>query len=134
MPDFGTARADFPGGDAGQLFRSIRRLLSLPDETRLFLCHDYKAPGRDEYAWETTVKQQREENVHVKDGVTEQDFVAMRTDRDKTLAMPNLIMPSVQVNIRGRSEEHTSELQSLMRISYAVFCLKKTITQDTAPR
>ncbi|PNQ76022.1 MBL fold metallo-hydrolase [Erythrobacter sp. SAORIC-644] len=101
MPDFGTARADFPGGDAGQLFRSIRRLLSLPDETRLFLCHDYKAPGRDEYAWETTVKQQREENVHVKDGVSEEDFVAMRTDRDKTLAMPKLIMPSVQVNIRG---------------------------------
>jgi glyoxylase-like metal-dependent hydrolase (beta-lactamase superfamily II) len=101
MPDFGTARADFPGGDAGQLFRSIRRLLSLPDETRLFLCHDYKAPGRDEYAWETTVKQQREENVHVKDGVAEQDFVAMRTDRDKTLSMPKLIMPSVQVNIRG---------------------------------
>lgn len=101
MPDFGTARADFPGGDAGQLFRSIRWLLSLPDETRLFLCHDYKAPGRDEYAWETTVKQQREENVHVKDGVTEQDFVAMRTDRDKTLSMPKLIMPSVQVNIRG---------------------------------
>ena len=101
MPDFGTARADFPGGDAGQLFRSIRRLLSLPDETRLFLCHDYKAPGRDEYAWETTVKQQREENVHVKDGVTEEEFVAMRTDRDKTLSMPKLIMPSVQVNIRG---------------------------------
>ena len=101
MPDFGTARADFPGGDAGQLFRSIRQLLSLPDETRLFLCHDYKAPGRDEYAWETTVKQQREENVHVKDGVTEKDFVAMRTDRDRTLSMPKLIMPSVQVNIRG---------------------------------
>nr|WP_277754110.1 MBL fold metallo-hydrolase [Porphyrobacter sp. GA68] len=101
MPDFGTARADFPGGDAGQLFRSIRRLLALPDETRLFLCHDYKAPGRDEYAWETTVRQQREENVHVKDGVTEEEFVAMRTSRDKTLAMPKLIMPSVQVNIRG---------------------------------
>ena len=101
MPDFGTARADFPGGDAHELFRSIRRLLSLPDETRLFLCHDYKAPGRDEYAWETTVKQQREENVHVKDGVTEEDFVAMRTSRDKTLDMPKLIMPSVQVNIRG---------------------------------
>ena len=101
MPDFGTARADFPGGDAHQLFRSIRRLLSLPDETRLFLCHDYKAPGRDEYAWETTVKQQREENVHVKDGVTEDDFVTMRTTRDKGLDMPKLIMPSVQVNIRG---------------------------------
>ncbi|MBX7500613.1 MBL fold metallo-hydrolase [Qipengyuania sp. YG27] len=101
MPDFGTARADFPGGDARQLFRSIRRLLSLPKETRLFLCHDYKAPGRDEYAWETTVRQQREGNVHVKDGVTEDEFVEMRTARDKTLAMPNLIMPSVQVNIRG---------------------------------
>ncbi|MCR2835295.1 MBL fold metallo-hydrolase [Parerythrobacter lacustris] len=101
MPDFGTARADFPGGDAHQLFRSIRRLLSLPDKTRLFLCHDYKAPGRDRYAWESTVKQQREENVHVKDGVSEEDFVEMRTNRDKTLAMPTLIMPSVQVNIRG---------------------------------
>ncbi|OBX18588.1 MBL fold metallo-hydrolase [Erythrobacter sp. QSSC1-22B] len=101
MPDFGTARADFPGGDAHQLFRSIRRLLSLPNETRLFLCHDYKAPGRDDYAWETTVGQQRESNVHVKDGVTEDEFVEMRTSRDKTLAMPNLIMPSVQVNIRG---------------------------------
>jgi len=101
MPDFGTARADFPGGDARQLFQSIRRLLSLPDETRLFLCHDYKAPGRDEYAWETTVKQQRTKNVHVKDGVSEDEFVEMRTTRDATLAMPNLIMPSVQVNIRG---------------------------------
>lgn len=101
MPDFGTARADFPGGDARQLFQSIRRLLSLPDETRLFLCHDYKAPGRDEYAWETTVGQQRRENVHVKDGVSKDEFVEMRTSRDATLAMPNLIMPSVQVNIRG---------------------------------
>ena len=101
MPDFGTARADFPGGDAHQLFRSIRRILSLPNDTRLFLCHDYKAPGRDEYAWETTVKLQREKNVHVKDGVTEEEFVEMRTSRDKTLAMPRLIMPSVQVNIRG---------------------------------
>ncbi|GMN04289.1 MBL fold metallo-hydrolase [Erythrobacter sp. MTPC3] len=101
MPDFGTARADFPGGDARQLFQSIRRLLSLPDATRLFLCHDYKAPGRDDYAWETTVGQQRRENVHVKDGVTEQEFVDMRTTRDAALAMPNLIMPSVQVNIRG---------------------------------
>ena len=101
MPDFGTARADFPGGDARELFQSIRRLLSLPDETRLFLCHDYKAPGRDEYAWETTVGQQRRENVHVKDGTTEEEFVAMRTSRDRKLAMPDLIMPSVQVNIRG---------------------------------
>ncbi|WP_324826651.1 MBL fold metallo-hydrolase [Qipengyuania zhejiangensis] len=101
MPDFGTARADFPGGDAGQLYGSIRRLLSLPEETRLFLCHDYKAPGRDEYAWESTVGQQRRENIHVRDGISQDEFVAMRTSRDKTLAMPNLIMPSVQVNIRG---------------------------------
>ena len=101
MPDYGTARADFPGGDARQLFRSIRRLLSLPGATRLFLCHDYKAPGRDDYAWETTVDQQREGNVHVKDGVGEDEFVEMRTARDRTLAMPDLIMPSVQVNIRG---------------------------------
>lgn len=101
MPDFGTARADFPGGDARQLFQSIKRLLRLPDETRIFLCHDYKAPGRDDYAWETTVKLQREGNVHVKDGISEDEFVAMRTSRDQTLAMPNLIMPSVQVNIRG---------------------------------
>ena len=101
MPDFGTARADFPGGDARELYRSIRRLLELPEDTRLFLCHDYKAPGRDEYAWETTVGQQRAGNVHVRDGVTEDEFVEMRTKRDETLAMPQLIMPSVQVNIRG---------------------------------
>ncbi len=101
MPDYGTARADFPGGDARELYRSIRRLLALPGETRLFLCHDYKAPGRDHYAWETTVAQERGENVHVKDGVSEDSFVEMRNARDKTLAMPRLIMPSVQVNIRG---------------------------------
>jgi glyoxylase-like metal-dependent hydrolase (beta-lactamase superfamily II) len=101
MPDFGTARADFPGGDARQLYRSIRRLLELPRETRLFLCHDYKAPGREQYAWETTVGQQREQNVHVRDGVGEDEFVEMRIKRDRTLAMPELIMPSVQVNIRG---------------------------------
>ncbi len=101
MPDFGTARTDFPGGDAHDLYRSIRRLLDLPRDTRLFMCHDYKAPGRDEYAWETTVGLQRDHNVHMKDGVTEDAFVEMRTSRDKTLAMPVLIMPSVQLNIRG---------------------------------
>jgi glyoxylase-like metal-dependent hydrolase (beta-lactamase superfamily II) len=101
MPDYGTARCDFPGGDARQLYRSIRRLLELPRETRIFLCHDYKAPGRDEYAWETTVALQRDHNVHIRDGVTEDQFATMRTDRDKTLAMPELILPSVQVNIRG---------------------------------
>ena len=101
MPDYGTARADFPGGDARQLYRSIRRLLSLPAEARLFLCHDYKAPGRDAYVWETTIGAERTANVHVHDGVDEEAFVAMRTTRDATLNMPKLIMPSVQVNMRG---------------------------------
>ena len=101
MPDYGTARVDFPGGDARTLYRSIRRILSLPPETRLFMCHDYKAPGRNTYAWETTVAAERERNVHVRDGVTEDEFVARRTERDRTLAMPVLILPSVQVNIRA---------------------------------
>ncbi len=101
MPDYGTARADFPGGDARRLYRSIRRLLALPDETRLFLCHDYKAPGRDHFMFETTVGEERAKNVHLRDGVTEDQFVAMRTSRDATLSMPNLMLPSVQVNIRG---------------------------------
>ena len=101
MPDYGTARTDFPGGCARQLYRSIRRLLALPGATRMFLCHDYKAPGRDDFRWETTVGEQRAGNVHVREGIAEDDFVEMRTSRDKTLAMPELIMPSVQVNIRG---------------------------------
>ena len=101
MPDYGTARADFPGGDAHQLYRSIKRLLALPSETRLFMCHDYKAPGRETYAWETTVGEQREKNVHVKDGIAEQDFASMRAKRDATLAAPRLLLPSIQVNIRA---------------------------------
>ncbi len=101
MPDFGTARADFPGGDARQLFRSIHRLLSLPGKTRLFMCHDYKAPGRDDYAWETTVEEERERNIHVGGGKSEDDYVAMREARDATLAAPNLLMPSIQVNMRA---------------------------------
>jgi glyoxylase-like metal-dependent hydrolase (beta-lactamase superfamily II) len=101
MPDYGTARADFPGGDAHRLYHSIRRLMALPPETRLFMCHDYKAPGRDTYAWETTVAEQREHNVHVKEGVTEAEFVAMRNARDQTLAAPRLLLPSIQVNIRA---------------------------------
>jgi glyoxylase-like metal-dependent hydrolase (beta-lactamase superfamily II) len=101
MPDYGTARADFPGGDAHQLYRSIRRLMTLPPETRLFMCHDYKAPGRNHYAWETTVAGQREKNVHVKEGVTEEEFVAMRTTRDAKLSAPRLLLPSIQVNIRA---------------------------------
>ena len=101
MHDYGTARADFPGGDARQLFRSIRRLLSLPPETRLWLCHDYKAPGRDDYAWRSTVAEQRAHNPHVKDGTTEDEFVAFRTARDAKLAAPTLLLPSIQVNMRA---------------------------------
>lgn len=101
MPDYGTARCDFPGGDAQQLYRSIQRILALPDETRVFLCHDYKAPGRDKYRWETTVGEERRHNVHVHEGISEDEFVRMRTERDKTLDMPRLILPSVQVNMRA---------------------------------
>jgi glyoxylase-like metal-dependent hydrolase (beta-lactamase superfamily II) len=101
MPDYGTARTDFPGGNAAQLYRSIRRLLSLPPQTRLFMCHDYKAPGRDQYAWETTVAAQRAHNIHVHDGMSEAAFVELRTRRDATLAAPALLLPSVQVNIRA---------------------------------
>lgn len=101
MPDYGTARADFPGGDARQLYRSIRRLLSLPPETRIFLCHDYKAPGRDEYVWETTVGEQLKRNIHVHEGVSEDEFVAMREKRDAGLDAPKLLLPSIQVNIRA---------------------------------
>lgn len=101
MPDYGTARADFPGGDAAALYRSIQRLLELPGETRLFMCHDYKAPGRDTYAWETTVAAERANNVHVHEGVSEAEFVAMRQARDAGLAAPRLLLPSVQVNIRA---------------------------------
>lgn len=101
MPDYGSARADFPGGSARTLFRSIRRLLQLPPETRVFLCHDYKAAGRDEFAWETTIGAQRSTNVHVHEGVTEDEFVIMRKMRDATLGMPRLILPSIQINMRG---------------------------------
>jgi glyoxylase-like metal-dependent hydrolase (beta-lactamase superfamily II) len=101
MPDYGTARCDFPGGDAAVLYRSIRKLFELPAETRVFLCHDYKAPGRDQYVWETTIGAQRAKNVHIHEGVSEAEFVAMRTGRDKTLSMPKLILPSVQINMRA---------------------------------
>jgi glyoxylase-like metal-dependent hydrolase (beta-lactamase superfamily II) len=109
MHDYGTARADFPGGDARALFRSIKRLLALPPETRLWMCHDYKAPGRDDYAWQSTVAEQRAHNPHVKDGVTEDEFVAFRQGRDAKLAAPTLLLPSIQVNIRaGRFPEAES--------------------------
>lgn len=101
MPDYGTARCDFPGGDARTLYRSIKRLTRLPDDARMFMCHDYKAPGRDDYAWETTVGAERAGNIHVHDGVSKDEFVAMRNARDATLSMPKLILPSVQVNMRG---------------------------------
>lgn len=101
MPDYGTARADFPGGDARSLFRSLRRILALPGETRLFMCHDYLPKGRSEYVWETTVAAERAGNIHAHDGVTEDEFVAMREARDATLDMPRLILPSVQVNMRA---------------------------------
>jgi len=100
MPDFGSARCDFPGGDARTLYRSVKRILALPPETRLFTCHDY-CPGGRELAWETTVAEQRRSNIHMKDGVDEEEFVEMRTARDAGLSLPRLILPSVQVNIRG---------------------------------
>src|SRR5579863_2478479 len=101
MPDYGTARADFPGGDSRQLYRSLRRILALPPATRLFMCHDYLLEGRQYYAWECTVEDQRRQNVHAHDGIDEESCVAMRTSRDATLAMPRLILPSVQVNMRA---------------------------------
>jgi glyoxylase-like metal-dependent hydrolase (beta-lactamase superfamily II) len=101
MPDYGTARADFPGGDAATLYRSIRRVLALPPETQLHMCHDYKAPGRDHFAWETTVAEERAKNVQIHDGTSEQDYVRFREGRDKQLDMPALILPSLQVNMRA---------------------------------
>ena len=101
MPDFGTARTDFPGGSARTLYQSIQRILGLPEDTRLFMCHDYKAPGRDEFAWETSVAEQRRANIHIHEGVSEDDFVAFREGRDAQLGMPALIIPSLQANIRA---------------------------------
>ena len=101
MPDFGTARVDFPGGDAAVLYRSIQRIFELPKDTRLFMCHDYKSPERDENAWETTVREQQAKNIHIHAGITEQEFVEFRNKRDLNLGMPKLILPSIQVNIRA---------------------------------
>ena len=101
MPDFGSARTDFPGGSAEQLYDSIQKILSLPGDTRLFMCHDYKAPGRDVFAWETTVREQRESNIHINETVTREQFVEMREGRDSQLGMPKLILPSIQVNVRA---------------------------------
>jgi glyoxylase-like metal-dependent hydrolase (beta-lactamase superfamily II) len=101
MPDFGSARTDFPGGSAPQLYDSIRKILDLPGDTRLFMCHDYKAPGRDVYAWETSVDEQRKSNIHISDTVSREEFVEMREGRDSELGMPKLILPSLQVNLRA---------------------------------
>jgi glyoxylase-like metal-dependent hydrolase (beta-lactamase superfamily II) len=117
MPDYGTARADFPGGSASSLYRSIHRLLELPDETRLFMCHDYKAPGRERYAWMSTVAEQKARNVHIHEGVSESEFVEMRKARDATLAAPTLLLPSIQVNIRaGRLPRAESNGVSYLKI------------------
>jgi glyoxylase-like metal-dependent hydrolase (beta-lactamase superfamily II) len=117
MPDYGTARCDFPGGDARQLYRSIRRLLALPDRTRIFLCHDYKAPGRDSFVWQTTVDAQRRGNLHVHDGVDEDAFVTMRTARDATLCTPRLLLPSIQINMRaGRLPEPEGNGTSYLKV------------------
>lgn len=101
MPDFGSARTDFPGGDAAKLYASVQKIFTLPDDTRLFMCHDYKAPGRTSFAWETTVAEQRENNIHVNRTVPEEDFVRMRDARDRQLGVPRLLLPAIQVNIRA---------------------------------
>jgi glyoxylase-like metal-dependent hydrolase (beta-lactamase superfamily II) len=117
MPDFGTARTDFPGGDAGMLYDSIQKIFALPDDTRLFMCHDYKAPGRDAFAWETSVAEQRETNVHINSKVSRDEFVAMREERDAQLGMPKLILPSIQVNVRaGRLPEPEANGVSYLKI------------------
>ena len=122
MPDYGTARCDFPGGDAHILFQSIQKVFTLPDATRLFMCHDYKAPGRDEYAYETTVAEERAHNVHVHEGINEADFVRMRTERDASLDMPRLILPSVQVNMRaGKMPPAESNGQVYLKVPIDLF-------------
>ncbi|WP_290487525.1 MBL fold metallo-hydrolase [Idiomarina sp. UBA3162] len=122
MPDYGTARCDFPGGDARTLYRSIQKVFALPDETRLFMCHDYKAPNRDEYAYETTVADEKKHNIHVGGNKTEDEFVAMRSERDKTLNMPRLILPSVQINMRaGKFPEPEDNGQSYLKIPLNLF-------------
>ncbi len=109
MPDFGSARTDFPGGSALQLYHSIQKILSLPGDTRLFMCHDYKAPGRDAFAWETSVAEQRAGNIHVSDSVSKDEFVEMRESRDSQLGMPKLILPSLQVNLRAGRLPHPED-------------------------
>lgn len=138
MPDVGTARADFPGGDAHQLYRSIRRLLELPQDTTMFVCHDYPPPTR-EAAWETTVREQREENIHVHDGVSEDAFVEMRAARDATLDAPTLILPSLQVNVRAGQlpppdDNGVSYLRIPLNTAPVGLGLPRAGTQDPAAR
>lgn len=122
MPDYGTARCDFPGGDAHTLYISIQKIFSLPDETRIFLCHDYKAPGREIYLNETTVGEQRLHNIHVGEGKCEKEFIKMRTERDATLSMPRLILPSVQINMRaGHMPEPEDNGQSYLKVPLNLF-------------
>ncbi|CUH69693.1 Beta-lactamase hydrolase-like protein [Thalassovita autumnalis] len=117
MPDFGTARCDFPGGSSEMLFQSIQKILTLPDETRIFVGHDYKAPGREDYAWETTVGEQKAKNVHIGAGTAQDDFVKMRDERDAQLAMPKLIIPSLQVNMRaGQMPEPDEEGDVFLKV------------------
>ncbi|MGO4909747.1 MBL fold metallo-hydrolase [Pseudorhodobacter sp. W20_MBD10_FR17] len=117
MPDFGTARCDFPGGSSATLFDSVQKILALPDETRIFVGHDYKAPGRDEFAWETTVGAQKTLNVHIGAGKSKEEFMAMRDARDATLAMPRLIIPSLQVNMRaGQMPEPEENGQTYLKV------------------
>jgi len=121
MPDVGTARCDFPGGDAGTMYASIQRLLALPGDTRVFVCHDYPPPGRSA-AWQTTIENQRLHNIHIKNGVSEQEFVAFRTERDKGLALPALILPSIQVNLRaGHLPETENNGTRYLKIPLDVF-------------
>jgi glyoxylase-like metal-dependent hydrolase (beta-lactamase superfamily II) len=122
MPDYGTARCDFPGGDAHTLYLSVQKIFALPDETRMFMCHDYKAPGRDHYLNETTVGEERLHNVHVGEGKCEQEFIKMRTERDATLSMPRLILPSVQINMRaGHMPEPEENGQSYLKVPVNLF-------------
>ena len=117
MPDFGTARCDFPGGSASDLYQSIQRILSLPDDTRVFVGHDYKAPGRDEFAWETTIGEQKALNIHIGEGRPMEEFVTMRTARDGKLGMPRLILPSIQTNMRaGQMPEPEDDGKSYFKV------------------
>ena len=122
MPDYGTARCDFPGGDAAQLYQSIKKIFTLPDQTRLFLCHDYKAPGRNEYANQSSVQLQRENNIHIGGGIAEADFVKMRVERDSALNIPKLMVPAVQVNIcAGHMPQAEANGQVYLKIPIDLF-------------